>query len=211
MKLYGYFRSSAAYRVRIALALKNLPYEYVTVHLLKNGGEQHSPAYRRLNPQGRVPSLELDDGTVLLQSPAILEFLEETAREPSLLPNDDFSRAKVRAVAAIIGCDIHPLNNTSVLGYLKNELGQDQDAVNHWYGHWIQEGFAAVEALIDGPKFCFGGQPGMADLYLIPQVYNARRFNVPLDAFPKITSVDAHCAELDAFKTSHPDNQPDAV
>lgn len=212
MKLYGYFRSSAAYRVRIALAMKGLSYDHVGVHMLKNGGEQHLPAYRAINPQGRVPSLELDDGTIITQSPAILEYLEEAHPDPALLPSDPIARAHCRSVAAIVACDIHPLNNLAVLGYLKSEFGQDQAAVDTWYAHWIMEGFNAIEPLIcDETTYCFGDRPGMADLYLVPQVYNARRFNVPLNAFPKIVAVDAACAELDPFQDAHPDAQPDAA
>jgi len=210
MKLYGYFRSSAAYRVRIALAMKGVSYDNVLVHLARGGGEQHLPEYRAVNPQGRVPSLELDDGTVLIQSPAILEYIDEIWPAPALLPSDPLARARVRAIASIIACDIHPINNLAVLSYLKGPLGQDQDAVNAWYAHWIVQGFNAIEPLIDGTAFCFGAEPGMADLYLVPQVFNARRFKVPLDAYPKIVAVDARCAELDAFKVAHPDVQPDA-
>jgi len=215
VKLYTYFRSSAAYRVRMALNYKSIPYEMEPVHLVRDGGQHKTPAYRAVNPQMRVPSLELDDGTVIVQSPAILEYLEEVHPEPALLPVDPAARAKVRAVAAVIGCDIHPLNNLCVLNYLKGELGNDQDTVNRWYDHWITEGFAAVEALIapngaSSGRFACGDTPSLADVYIVPQVFNARRFNVPLDAYPTIQAVDAACAEIPAFADAAPGNQPDA-
>ncbi|MBB4304032.1 maleylacetoacetate isomerase/maleylpyruvate isomerase [Rhodobium orientis] len=211
MKLYSYYRSSAAYRVRIALALKGLSYDYRPVHLVAGGGEHLQPAYAAINPQKRVPTLELDDGTHLIQSPAILEFLDERYPEPPLLPADPETRAKCRAMAAIIGCDIHPLNNSSTLAYLKGPFGQDPDAVSAWYAHWVHQGFSAIEQLLGETPFAFGEAPGMADLYLVPQVYNARRFKVPLDAFAKIVAIDARCAEIEAFRIAHPDAQPDAV
>lgn len=210
MRLYTYWRSTASYRVRIALALKGLSVEQVPVHLVRGGGEQHSPAYRAINPQGRVPTLVLDDGTRLLQSPAILEYLEETYPDPPLLPRDPVTRAQVRAVAAVIGCDIHPVNNSAQLNYLRRELGQDEGAVTAWISRWIQDGFAAVEQLIGTDDFAFGPAPGMADLYLVPQVYSARRFKVPLDAYPRILRVEALAAAHPAFLAAHPSRQPDA-
>ncbi|MCW2309462.1 maleylacetoacetate isomerase [Rhodobium gokarnense] len=210
MKLYSYYRSSAAYRVRIALALKGLSYDYRPVHLVAGGGEHLTPEYAAINPQKRVPTLELDDGTCLIQSLAILEYLDERYPEPPLLPTDAETRAKCRAIAAIIGCDIHPLNNSSTLAYLKGPFGQDQDAVTTWYAHWVHQGFSAIEQLLGEAPFCFGEAPGMADLYLVPQVFNARRFKVPLDAFPKIVAIDKRCADIEAFKAAHPDVQPDA-
>jgi maleylacetoacetate isomerase len=210
MKLYGYWRSGAAWRVRIALNLKGVPYEQTFVHLSRNGGEHKKPAYRAINPQGRVPTLELDDGTRLVQSPAILEWLEETHPAPPLLPDDAVQRAKVRGIAALIGCDIHPLNNTGPLNYLRRELNAGEDAVTAWIAHWIQAGFTGVEALIEGRQFCFGNGPTLADVYLAPQVASARRFKVPLDAYPKIERVADHCATLDAFRKAAPENQPDA-
>jgi maleylacetoacetate isomerase len=205
MRLYDYFRSSAAYRVRIALNLKGLAYESEEVHLLRDGGAQFQPAYRALNPQSRVPSLLLDDGAVLIQSPAILEWLEETHPAPPLLPPEPLARARVRAVFSVIACDIHPLNNLAVLNYLRDELHQDSGAVESWYRHWVIEGFRAVEALIEARPFCFGETPCLADVALVPQVANARRFAVPFDDFPKIAAVDAACAGLDAFARARPE------
>lgn len=209
MKLHTYFRSSAAYRVRIALALKGVAYESAFVHLVRK--EQKAPDYLALNPQGRVPTLETDDGDVLVQSPAILEWIEETWPAPALLPGDAARRAHVRGVAALIGCDIHPLNNPPVLAFLKERLGADQAAADEWYAHWILEGFAAVEALISPAPFAFGGQPTMADLYIVPQVYNARRFSVPLDAFPRIRAVAEAADAHPAFRAAVPEAQPDAA
>ncbi len=207
MRLYGYFRSSAAYRVRIALNLKGLPYDQVPVHLVK--GEQSAPDYRALNPQGRVPALAVD-GTTLIQSPAILELIEETHPEPPLLPGDPVARAQVRAVAAVIGCDIHPLNNLAVLRRLK-AMGHDQAAIDDWIRHWVLEGLSAVEALIGEGPFCFGNVPTLADVYLVPQLYNARRFATPLEAFPKILAAEAACLALPAFSQAAPEAQPDAA
>lgn len=210
MKLYGYWRSTSSYRLRIALALKGLAPEQVPVHLVRNGGEQLKPAYRALNPQGRVPSLVLDDGTVLIQSPAILEYLEEAYPAPAMLPTDPVARAKVRAVAAIIGCDVHPLHNSGPLGHLRKRMGQADEAVNGWIARWIGEGLAAVEALIEEDGYCFGPEPGLADCYLIPTLYAARRFAVPLDAYPRILRVDALADAHPAFRAAHPAKQPDA-
>lgn len=207
MRLFTYFRSSAAYRVRIALHLKGVAYESVPVNLLE--GEQRKADYRAVNPQGRVPALDTGTAT-LIQSPAILEYLDEVYPEPPLLPVGAATRAKVRAVASLIGCDIHPLNNSGTLAYLKNRLGHDQAAADAWYAHWVREGFDAVEALIEPGPYAFGARVTLADLYLVPQVFNARRFNVPLDAYPKIAAVDAACAMLKAFQDAAPARQPDA-
>ena len=210
MKLYSYFRSSAAYRVRIALNLKGIAYETVSVHLVKDGGHNKRPEFRAVNPQMRVPALVTAAGDVLIQSLAIIEYLDETHPEPPLLPRDPIARAKVRALADLIACDIHPLNNTSPLRYLKNEMGQPQSAIDAWYHHWIITGFEALEALIKPGPYCFGSQVTMADICLVPQVYNARRFKVPLDRFPGIVAVDAALLALPAFDAARPENQPDA-
>ena len=209
MKLYGYFRSSAAYRARIALNLKDLTYEMASVHLTRGGGQQHAPEYRAVNPQGRVPALALDNGETLIQSLAIIEYLDEVFPVPPLLPSDPVARAHVRALAQVIACDIHPLNNTSPLFYLKNTLKHDQDTINVWYAHWVTVGFEAVEALLRPGPYAFGDKVTLADVCLVPQVANARRFNVPLDKFPKIVAVDAACLKLPAFDKARPDNQPD--
>ena len=208
MRLYTYFRSSAAYRVRIALNLKGVPYESVPVNLLK--GEQREEAFGAVNPQKRLPALDIG-GTILIQSPAILEYLDEVYPEPPLLPIGAVTRAKVRAVASIVGCDIHPLNNLGPLRYLKNTLGHDQAAIDEWYAHWVREGFDAIESLLGPGPYCFGAQVTLADVYLVPQVFNARRFNISLAAYPKIAAVDAACTELRAFQDAAPERQPDAV
>ena len=209
MKLYTYFRSSAAYRVRIALNLKKLPYEAIPIHLTKDGGRHKRAEYRAINPQMRLPALVLDGGQTILQSLAIVEYLEETHPNPPLLPKGAIERAHVRAVSQIVASDIHPLNNLVTLNYLKR-LGHDQAAVDEWYRSWVIEGFAAIEQLLQPAPYCFGAEPGMADLCLVPQVFNARRFKVSLDAFPKIAGVEAACAKLDAFDKARPENQPDA-
>ena len=208
MKLYTYFRSSAAYRVRIALNLKKLGYESVPIHLVQR--EQAKPEYLAVNPQGRVPALDLG-GEVLIQSPAILEYLDEVHPDPRLLPADPLQRAKVRAACALIACDIHPLNNLSPLSYLKRHFGQEQPAIDAWYRHWVTEGFTALEQMLEPGPFTFGAAPSLADVYLVPQVFNARRYDVPLDAFPKIVAADAACAELEAFRAAAPERQPDAA
>ncbi len=215
LKLYSYFRSSAAYRVRIALGLKGLAYQTLPVHLLKGGGEQHQAAYRALNPQGLVPALQTEDGAVLTQSLAILEYLDEDYGGPALLPQGAVARARVRALSQAIACDLHPLNNLRVLGYLKNELGADDAAKNAWYAHWVALGLQAVEDMLarsaDTGRFCHGDAPGMADCCLVPQVFNARRFQCPLDAYPTIQRIAAACEELPAFQQAAPDRQPDAA
>ena len=210
MKLYGYWRSNSSYRLRIALALKGLAPEQVPVHLVRDGGEQLKPAYRAINPQGRVPSLALDDGTVLIQSPAIIEYLEETHPTPPLLPSDPVARARVRGVAAIIGSDVHALHNSGPLGHLRRTLGLDDAAVNAWVARWVGDGLAAVEALIGEDDWCFGSEPGLADCYLVPTLYTARRFAVPLDAYPRALRVEALAAAHPAFQSAHPSRQPDA-
>jgi maleylacetoacetate isomerase len=208
MKLYSDFRSSAAYRVRIALNLKGLAFETMPIDLLK--GRQSDPAFTVVNPQGRVPVLAVG-GEVLIQSPAILEFLEETQPSPPLLPAEPLQRARVRAVCALIACDIHPLNNLAVLRYLKRQLGHEQAAIDAWYAHWIVQGFTAVERLLQPGPFAFGAEPNLADVYLVPQVTNARRIKLALDAYPTIRAVDAACRSLDAFAAAAPERQPDAA
>jgi maleylpyruvate isomerase len=210
VKLYSYFRSSAAYRVRIALNLKNVPYEMEFVHLAKDGGHNRKPEYRAINPQMKLPSLVLDDGTVLIQSLSIIDYLDETYPNPPLLPKDAIARAKVRSIAQIVACDIHPIDNVAPLRYLKNTLGQDQTAIDAWYHHWILEGFEAIEALISPGPYACGAQVTLADLCLVPQVFNARRLKVPLERFPKIVAADAACLKLPAFDKARPENQPDA-
>ena len=209
MILHGYWRSGTSYRTRIALNLKGLAYERHGIDLRQ--GDQRSEAYLRLNPQGLVPALEIE-GAVLTQSPAILEWLEETHPNPPLLPSDPIARAQVRAMAALIGCDIHPLNNLRVGKALREDFGADQAAVDAWAARWITPGFAALEALVarHGGGWCFGDAPTLADCYLIPQIYSARRFNVALDAFPRLLAVESAADAHPAFLAAHPDRQPDA-
>lgn len=211
MKLYNFFRSGTSHRLRIALNLKGLEAQYVPVDLRT---EEHlGEAFLALNPQGLVPALEVD-GDVLIQSPAIIEWLEERHPEPPLLPSGPEARARVRALAAIVGCDIHPINNRRILEYLRKQLGQDEAAVNAWCGTWITAGFDAIEALLAADTargdFCFGHAPTLADVYLVPQVESARRFKVDLSPYPLIRAVDAACGELDAFRRAAPAVQPDA-
>jgi maleylacetoacetate isomerase len=210
VKLYSFFRSSAAYRARIALNLKGLTYETASVHLIKDGGHTKRPEFRAVNPQMRVPALVTPTGEVLIQSLAIIEYLDETHPEPPLLPKDPIGRAQARALAQIIACDIHPLNNTSPLRYLKNEMHQEQSAIDAWYHHWILAGFDALEALVRPGPYACGTQVTIADVFLVPQVANARRLKVPLDKFPKIVGIDAACLALPAFDRARPENQPDA-
>jgi maleylacetoacetate isomerase len=210
LKLYDYFRSSAAFRVRIALNLKGVPYDSVPIHLSKDGGYQRKPEFVATNPQMRVPALKLEDGEVLTQSLAIIEYLDTVYPSPPLLPENPVARAKVRAVAQAIACDIHPLNNLVVLQYLKNTFNHKQPQIDAWYHHWVTEGFKAIETLIKPGPYAFGPQVGLADVCLVPQVFNARRFKVPLDAFPNIVATEAACLELPAFDKARPENQPDA-
>lgn len=213
--LYSYWRSSAAYRVRIGLALKGLPYSTRAVHLVKDGGEQHAAAYRAENPQGLVPML-VHAGQRIHQSMAILEYLDECfADTPRLLPDAPVGRARVRALAQVIACDIHPLNNLRVLQYLKRELAAEQGTVDAWLLHWMAEGFAALEAMLaasnDTGDFCHGDTPSLADCCLVPQLYNARRFALDLAPFPTLTAIEARCLALPAFIAALPENQPDAA
>lgn len=214
MQLTGYFRSSAAWRVRIALAWKGVAYETAFVHLTRDGGEQHGPAYRAKNPAGLVPYLE-HDGLGFGQSLAMLEYLEETHPEPPLLPVDPAARAKVREIALAIACDIHPLNNLRVLSYLTGPLARSEAEKLAWYRHWVAVGFDAIEALLPENAgevgYCCGEQVTLADVCLVPQVFNARRFECSLDAYPKIRAVDARLSALPAFYETAPEGQPDAA
>jgi maleylacetoacetate isomerase len=210
MVLYDYFRSSAAFRVRIALALKGIAVERRFVHLLRDGGEQKQPAYLRKNPQGLVPALELEDGTVLTQSLAIIDYLETLKPAPRLLPADPVRAAQARGAALIIACDMHPLGNLRVASYLERELDQSHDAIAKWRGHWAALGFSALERLIAPAPFCFGAEPTIADVCLAPQVFNADRFGVGLDVYPNVRAAAAACAQHPAFIAAHPARQPDA-
>jgi len=210
--LYGYYRSSAAFRVRIALNLKGLAYAQAPINLAK--GEQHGAAYLARNPQGLVPLLETDDGHQLTQSLAICEYLDERHPEPPLLPADPEERARVRALAQLIACEIHPLNNLRVLQYLVNELEVGEEAKLAWYRHWILQGFDALESLLTREagtgRFCHGDRPTLADICLVPQVFNAERFECSLAAYPTIRRITAHCYALGAFRDAAPGAQPDA-
>ncbi len=210
MKLYSYFRSSAAYRVRVALNLKGIAYETVPIHLTRDGGRQNSAEFRAINPQMRVPVLVLDSGERLVQSLAIIDYLDHAFPAPPMLPTEVVARAEALGIAEIIACDIHPINNLVTLNYLRGRLGHDQAAVDAWYAHWIVTGFEAIEVMIRPGPYAFGAEPGVADLCIVPQVYNARRYKVSLDRFPKIVGVDAACLELEAFDRARPENQPDA-
>jgi len=212
MKLYGYFRSSAAFRVRIALNLKGLDYEQAFIHLRK--GDQRSAAYLGLNPQGLVPALVLEDGAVLTQSLSIIDYLEETRPNPALLPSDPVGRARVRSLAEAIACDIHPIDNLRVLQYLSRQFGHKEPDIETWFNHWIALGFEGIEKTLasDGKagKFCHGDTPGLADICLVPQVFNANRFNVDMSPYPTIRRICEHANTLDAFARAEPGAQPDA-
>ena len=213
MKLYSYFRSSAAYRVRIALNLKGLAYEYAPIHLLRDGGQQLKPEYRELNPDGIVPTF-IDGDDVLTQSLAIIEYLEETHPEPALLPGSPLDRAFIRSVALQIACEIHPVDNLRVLKYLKHTLKVGDEAKDAWYRHWLASGFESLEKRLANDsrvgKLCFGDTPTLADLCLVPQVYNARRFNLDMSRYPTIERIANHAAQIDAFARAAPGQQPDA-
>lgn len=213
MKLYGFFRSSASYRVRIALNLKGLSYEQASVHLSRGGGEQFADAFRRLNTQSLVPVLQ-DGAITLTQSLAIIEYLEEKHPKPALLPATPEARARVRSLALAIACEIHPLNNLRVLNYLTGPMGLSSDTRNTWYHHWIAEGLQALEARLaterDTGKYCHGDAPGLADCCLVPQLANARRFKCDVAPYPTLLAIEKNCLALDAFRRAAPDQQPDA-
>jgi len=211
MKLYNYFRSSASFRVRIALALKGIDYEYLPVHLMK--GEHRQASYTDLAADGLVPLLELPDGTRLSQSMAIIEYLDETRPDPRLLPGDALSRARVRALAQTVACEIHPINNLRVLKYLSGVLKLDEEVKNTWYRHWVRTGLEAFERqLLQQPPstFCFGQTPTLADCCLVPQIFNARRFDTPLDGLPRTMAAFEACMALPAFQNAQPSACPDA-
>jgi maleylacetoacetate isomerase/maleylpyruvate isomerase len=210
MRLYTYYRSSAAFRVRIALNLKGLLYEPQFVHLAR--GEQRKSEYLAVNPQGLVPAL-VDEGQLLTQSLAIIEYLDETHRSPPLLPKDPLGRARVRSLALLVACEIHPLNNQRTLQYLVNELGHSDEEKNRWYQHWIRDGMAKLESDLargGSGSFCYGDAPGMADCCLVPQVFNAQRFNCDLSHAPRVMRVFEQCMQLEAFQRAQPSRQPDA-
>jgi len=210
--LYSYWRSSSAYRVRIALNLKGIDYQQKHVHLVKDGGEQNQPAYREVNPLGLVPAL-VHEGQTLVQSMAIIEYLEEVFTAKPLLPASPIERARVRSIAQSICSEVQPLNNLAVLNFLKNRMQQARPDVQAWYTHWVNRGFSAVEAwLAAAPddSFCHGDSPGLADCYLVPQVYNAERFGCDLEAYPRIQEITARCRSLAAFDRAAPENQADA-
>jgi len=212
MKLYNYFRSSASYRVRIALNLKGLSYEYIPIHLRRGGGEQFQPSYKVVNPQALIPTLE-DDGAILTQSLAILEYLEESYPAPPLLPREPADRAVVRSMALAVACEMHPLQNLRVLNYLQNTLHHTESEAQAWGRHWVTEGLIALEQMVRATPnrggFCFGNAPTVADLCLIPQMVNARRFGCDLSKCPTLVQIDATCLVLPAFANAAPEKQPD--
>ncbi len=213
LRLYSYWRSSAAYRVRIALGLKDLDYELAPIHLVRDGGEHKTPDFREMSPQGLVPVLD-HDGVTISQSLAILEYLEEVFPDKPLLPSTTVDRARVRSLAQIVACEIHPLNNLRVMNYLKDTMSISEQQFSDWYRHWIVEGFDAFEQRLESEhetgRYCHGDSPGLADAFLVPQVYNARRFEIELDAYPRIEAIDAECAALAAFRDAAPEQQSDA-
>ncbi|MET0540479.1 MAG: maleylacetoacetate isomerase [Variovorax sp.] len=212
MKLYNYFRSSASFRVRIALELKGLPYDYIPVHLVK--GEHRKEGYASVSASQLVPTLQTDGGELLGQSMAIMEYLDETHPEPALLPSDALGRARVRALAQLVACEIHPLNNLRVLKYLVNQLKVDEDTKNDWYRHWVRVGLEAFERQLaqspEGSSYCWGDTPTMADCCLVPQIFNAQRFDCDLNGLPRTMAAFETCMQLDAFRRAQPANCPDA-
>lgn len=214
MKLYDYYRSSASYRVRIALNIKNISYETLAVHLINNGGEHHHPDYLKLNPQGLVPTLN-ENGHIISQSIAIIEYLEEISPNPPLLPPTPLGRAQVRSMALMIACDIHPINNLRVLEQLRNEFNANEQQVTTWYHHWIKQGFDALESRLQAMphknKVCYGSEVSLADICLIPQVYNAHRFRFPMENYPLINEIYDYCCALEPFKDAAPEQQYQAT
>lgn len=208
MKLYDYFRSTTCYRVRIALHLKNISYEKISIHLINNGGEQNSPEYQQINPQGLVPCLEVE-GQQISQSLAIINYLDETVPRPALLPKSPMDKATVLSLALIIACDMHPLNNLRVLNQLKKQFNPSEEQITQWYHRWLKDGFDAFEAKLQtierSKPFCFGDSVSLADLCLIPQVYNAQRYNFSMDAYPLINAINKHCLEIAAFQDAAPE------
>jgi maleylacetoacetate isomerase len=209
MRLYSFATSSASYRARIALHLKGLPFETVTVNLI--GGEHRLSAYREINPHGRVPALELDDGSVISQSLAITDYLEQVYPRPPIYPADPVIRARALAVALTVAADIHPLNNVITMNYLRDEMGQDQAARDRWYAMWVRNGLAAIEEMIDGDRYCFGDAPTVADVCLVPQVFNARRYKIDISDLRKVLAADEAARALPAFAAAHPERQPSPV
>jgi maleylacetoacetate isomerase len=205
IELYNYYRSTASFRVRIALNLKGIEYKAIPTHLINNGGEQHSADYKKLNPHELVPLFK-DGDRIISQSLAIIEYLDEVYPNPALLPQEPFNKAKVRAFSLAIAADLHPLNNLRVLQYLTNTLKLSEDQKNHWYKHWIQKEFSALEQDLADNKYqyCFGDTPGLADIVLVPQFYNARRFSCDLNLYPTLTRIDAHCQKHEAFVKAWP-------
>jgi maleylacetoacetate isomerase len=210
VKLYSFFRSSAAYRTRIALNLKGLPFETIGIHLSKDGGRNNRPEFRAVNPQMRVPALALDTGDILIQSLAIIEYLDETHPQPPLLPKDPLARARVRGISQVIACDIHPLNNVGPLRYLKNQLHHEQAEIDAWYHHWVTVGFEALEQMIAPAPYTCGSEVTLADVCLVPQVYNARRFNCDLTPYPTLVRIADGLRAEPAFARAAPEAQPDA-
>jgi len=211
MRLYSYWRSTAAYRVRIALNMKGLNYETVPVHLLEDGGQQHAPDYVALNPSHLVPTLVLDDGTPLTQSLAICEYLDITNPEPPLLPSDPIERAHVKAAALVLAADVHPVNNLRVVQHLEARFGASREDSAEWMRHWTGKGFDALQQMVrDDTPFAFGDAPGFADICLVAQYYNARRWDLDLTPYARLTEIEQNCLALPAFDAARPENQPDA-